>query len=274
MVSYLYNELIDHFKTAAGRDPRTSDLPISNSYVAVISIMVIYVLFVKKIGPAFMAKRKPYNIRWIITIYNLGQVIFNTYAFIEVTKYYLFHKKYSWSCMPNDFTDFSEDTMQLRKLGYWYFLNKIADLVDTVFFVLTKKFSHVSLLHVYHHATMIWGSFIYINVLFASSVSVIGYVNTLVHALMYFYYFLSSLKIGLDLSKWKPRLTEFQLAQFVYYAIKLGSLLINNNCELPRLWLWVIFIENILMIMLFSNFYYRNYILKKPGKPTRTLKSK
>ncbi|XP_061392346.1 elongation of very long chain fatty acids protein AAEL008004-like [Musca vetustissima] len=243
MISYLYNELKEHFQTAGGRDPRTADLPLCNSYAAVIGIIVVYVLFVKKIGPAFMAKRKPYNIRWLISLYNLAQVIFNAYVFIRVTKHFVFHSKYSWYCMPSDYTDFSEDTMQLRKYGYFYFLNKISDTIDTLFFVLTKKYSHISLLHVYHHATMIWGSFLYMNVLFASNISVIGYVNALVHAVMYFYYFLTSLKLNLDLNKWKSRLTTFQLVQFFYFAIRLFIVLTHNTCGLPNFWLWKLYCQ-------------------------------
>ncbi|XP_005189660.2 elongation of very long chain fatty acids protein AAEL008004 [Musca domestica] len=268
MISYLYNELKEHFLTAAGRDPRTRDLPISNSYPAILAIIVIYVILVKKIGPAFMAKRQPYNIRWLISLYNIAQVIFNAYLFIMITKHFVFHSKYNWFCMPSDYTDFSDDTMQLRKLGYLYFLNKLSDLIDTVFFVLNKKYSHISVLHLYHHATMIWGSFLYLNVWFASNITVVGYVNTLVHTVMYFYYFLTSLKMNIDLSKWKPRLTTFQLIQFFYFAIRLLIVITHNTCGLPKFWLWVIFLENVSMIVLFSNFYYKNYILKKPKSAT------
>lgn len=34
-------------------------------------------------------------------------------------------------------------------------LNKLLDLLDTVFFVLRKKQSHVTFLHVHHHAAMV-----------------------------------------------------------------------------------------------------------------------
>ncbi|XP_075158039.1 very long chain fatty acid elongase 5-like [Haematobia irritans] len=260
----MLSEIKEHFLTTGGNDPRTRDLPISNSYASVLAILVIYVLFVKKIGPAFMAKRKPYNIRWLISLYNLVQVIYNGYMFILGTKYFITQPKYSWSCTPIDYTDVNENVMKLRYLGYIYFLNKIADCLDTVFFVLTKKYSHMSVLHIYHHATMIWGSFIYLNILLASQFTIIGYLNTLVHTIMYFYYLLTSLKLNLNLSVWKKRLTQFQIIQFFYYSLKLVVPLTNNWCGLPRFWLWTILLETISMVVLFTNFYYRNYIVKKP----------
>ena len=41
-----------------------------------------------------------------------------------------------------------------------YYLTKLVEYADTMFFIVRKKFSHVSFLHVYHHATMsvyLWG---------------------------------------------------------------------------------------------------------------------
>ena len=39
-----------------------------------------------------------------------------------------------------------------------YFVVKVTDLLDTVFFVLRKKQNQVTFLHVYHHAGMVMGS--------------------------------------------------------------------------------------------------------------------
>lgn len=37
---------------------------------------------------------------------------------------------------------------------WWYFISKGIEYLDTVFFILRKKFSQVTFLHVYHHCTM------------------------------------------------------------------------------------------------------------------------
>lgn len=36
-------------------------------------------------------------------------------------------------------------------VGYSYFILKLIDYLDTVFFILRKKWAQVSFLHVYHH---------------------------------------------------------------------------------------------------------------------------
>ena len=37
---------------------------------------------------------------------------------------------------------------------WWYFISKGIEYLDTVFFILRKKFNQVTFLHVYHHCTM------------------------------------------------------------------------------------------------------------------------
>lgn len=49
---------------------------------------------------------------------------------------------------------------------YCYFILKIADYIDTMFFILRKKSDHVSFLHVYHHVAVSVAA--YICVLFAT----------------------------------------------------------------------------------------------------------
>ena len=38
---------------------------------------------------------------------------------------------------------------------YYYFLNKISDLLETIFFVLRKRSRQISFLHVYHHILVV-----------------------------------------------------------------------------------------------------------------------
>ena len=41
---------------------------------------------------------------------------------------------------------------------YLYYISKLIELLDTVLFLLTKRFRQITFLHVYHHSTMplIW----------------------------------------------------------------------------------------------------------------------
>lgn len=54
---------------------------------------------------------------------------------------------------------------QVYNSAWWYFFSKIVELLDTVFFVLRKKQSQVTFLHVYHHAITMFFSWGYLKFL-------------------------------------------------------------------------------------------------------------
>lgn len=66
--------------------------------------------------------------------------------------YYIFiiNTKFSILCEPSNF---STDPIPLFEayLTYFYFLLKLSHYLDTVFFILRKKWSQITFLHVYHH---------------------------------------------------------------------------------------------------------------------------
>lgn len=43
--------------------------------------------------------------------------------------------------------------MHVAYVGYSYLILKLIDYLDTVFFILRKKWAQVSFLHVYHHVS-------------------------------------------------------------------------------------------------------------------------
>ena len=48
------------------------------------SIIFSYLYFVKKCGPDFMAHRRPYDVKNVMIVYNVVQILANTYIFIVV----------------------------------------------------------------------------------------------------------------------------------------------------------------------------------------------
>ncbi|XP_061398057.1 elongation of very long chain fatty acids protein F-like [Musca vetustissima] len=261
ILKLIYWNLKSHFELA-GNDPRMHHLFFVNSYRNVLLLIAAYIVFVKKIGPALMAKRRPFEIKRLIQLYNLGQILLNTYVFIGFMRHFLPHPAYDWFCMKIDSDDISPETMNLLHITHTCYLTKIFDVLDTIFFVMRKKNRQISFLHVYHHATMIWASFIYHVKFFGTAYTAIGHVNSFVHMLMYTYYFLSSLDTNLNLDAWKPRITEIQIIQFFYFSIKFGLAIINNTCGMSTGWLAVLFIQNLFMTLMFCNFYYKTYIAK------------
>jgi hypothetical protein len=47
-----------------------------------------------------------------------------------------------------------QDGFDALDMTWWYFFSKYIDYLDSIFFVLRKKFSHLSTLHVVHHGIM------------------------------------------------------------------------------------------------------------------------
>lgn len=97
---------------------------------------------------------------------------------------------------------------------YVYFIAKLTELLDTVFFVLRKKDNQVSFLHLYHHTVMpmiSWGCTKYFP---GGHGTFIGVINSFVHIVMYFYYMLAAM--GPEFQKylwWKHWITNLQMVR-------------------------------------------------------------
>lgn len=65
---------MDH-TTPTVTDPRVLEYPLMTSPFTVLAILTLYFLIVYRWGPAYMAERKPFNIKWILALYNLFQVL-------------------------------------------------------------------------------------------------------------------------------------------------------------------------------------------------------
>lgn len=66
-------------------------------------------------------------------------------------------------CIPDVRHDFSPIGNKIVRISYFYFLVKVIDLMDTIFFVLRKKFNQVSFLHMYHHSAMAMATYAYLK---------------------------------------------------------------------------------------------------------------
>ncbi|VVC28064.1 ELO family,ELO family, conserved site [Cinara cedri] len=230
----------------------------------IISIIVVYLLFVLKIGPNFMKDREPYKLKNIMLCYNIFQTIYN--AFIL---YWLFFTpgslKYLWnhSCHPIDRNENQFLLHELNKGSWYFFLSKVVDLLDTIFFVLRKKQSQVTFLHVYHHSNMAVTCWAYLRFIKGEQATLPGVINSFIHTVMYFYYFLAAL--GPQMQPylwWKKYLTRMQIIQFVIIMVWYVGLL-TFNCEFPKVYMCYMAANVGLFLYLFSLFYSKTYA-KKP----------
>ena len=83
-------------------DPRVADWFLIRSPVPIVCIFVTYLCMVVT-GPRWMQDRKPFQLKWILIIYNGFQVALSSYMFYEffVSAYLA---GYSLTCQPVDFT--------------------------------------------------------------------------------------------------------------------------------------------------------------------------
>lgn len=165
--------------------------------------------------------------------------------------------------------DFSGSPKSLRALHltWYYYMLKLLDLTDTIIFVLRKKDSQVSFLHIYHHAAIYITSYFSTRFYPGGHTSMLGIINCYVHVAMYFYYFLTVLRPEFISMKWKKTLTLFQILQFAAMVVHFSvPLFIYPACQYSKYWLSFTLAQNIFMLVMFSDFYVRSYIIRKPSK--------
>lgn len=186
----LNNKIVSLYETlSAGSDPEISSWPLMGSPLPVASILGFYAWFVLYYGPKHMADKQPYRIEWIIKVYNVLQVLSSVYLVAKCVRSspYFYEYVFGFGC-----TTISAHVDQLfmqewNRCAWTYIVAKFVDLLDTCFFVLRKKQTHVSFLHVYHHIAIIlfsWGALKYIP---GQEGMIIFTLNTFIHVIMWVY---------------------------------------------------------------------------------------
>ncbi|CAO1420615.1 unnamed protein product [Diamesa hyperborea] len=229
---------------------------------SVLSILSIYLIFVTKLGPKLMESRKAFELKSLLIVFNASLVIFSLWLAAQI--FFVkgaWNKIFKFGCL-NDDDDVDKHNLfstNLQQNAWWYFISKLVELFDTVFFVLRKKQNQVSFLHVYHHTITALFSWGYLKYLPGEQGALIGFLNTFVHIFMYFYYFLAAL--GPRYKKylfWKKYMTWLQLIQFGVMLIYL-TVLTFMNCKLHRSLTIFFFTNTLIFLCLFANFYRKSY---------------
>ncbi|KAJ8918562.1 hypothetical protein NQ315_013067 [Exocentrus adspersus] len=242
-------------------DPIVDSWMFMKSPLPVITILVSYLYFVLKLGPHLMSNRPAFDLKNILIFYNGYQVLFSLWMCGQAVHFNKAVHLFGQSCKtaaPN-----SELTEMVSTCAWWYFFSKIIELLDTVFFVLRKKQSQVTFLHVYHHGIMLLFSWVYLKFIPGEQGLFIGFLNSFVHVVMYSYYLIAAL--GPKYQKylwWKKYMTWLQLTQFCIMLLYL-FFIIMMDCKLSKS-VTFFFVANIVVFLfLFSDFYRKAYINKK-----------
>lgn len=143
------------------------------------------------------------------------------------------------------------------------------DLLDTVFFVLRKKQSHITFLHVHHHVAMVAISWTFAKYYPGQEPTIVGFCNISVHMVMYTYYLLAAL--GPEYRKylwWKKYLTLVQIIQFIV-IITYMTISLWVSCGFNKNVVKLIIFEATVNLLLFLNFFRKTY--DKKNRKARTV---
>lgn len=130
VVAYLYHMVEDLY--AEHSDPRVAHLPLVANLWYVLAIIAVYLAFVLHFGPQWMARRKPYELKTVMQLYNVIQVVANGVLFLYAVAYSVLDPDFSLTCQPVDHANTSTAAMSLVYASYGYYMLKYLDLLDTV----------------------------------------------------------------------------------------------------------------------------------------------
>ncbi|XP_041976755.1 elongation of very long chain fatty acids protein AAEL008004-like isoform X2 [Aricia agestis] len=242
-------------------DPRTNPWPMMSSPFPTLVICLSYVYLVKVLGPKYMENRKPFNLQKTLVLYNFVQVIFSAWLFYESLMGGWLNY-YSFRCQPVDYSD-TPRALRMVNVCWWYYFSKFTEFFDTIFFILRKKFDHVSTLHVIHHGVMPMSVWFGVKFTPGGHSTFFGLLNTFVHIIMYTYYMLAAM--GPQMRRWlwwKKYLTALQMIQFIGIMVHAFQLLFIE-CDYPRAFVWWIGMHAVMFFFLFKDFYNQSYSRSK-----------
>ena len=235
-------------------------LPQFNSFVAV-SVLVVghvgYVLVIFLLHQ-MMKNRSPFSLVMPMKAYNLVQVFLSLLMTIKLAPF-----------LSNGF--FNLDGLYCEQIEFWIFVHyitKFLDMFDTVFMVLRGKYIQITLLHLYHHTTigLLWGTLLHFGV--ANGTAFYGaWINSLVHAVMYFHYFWTSLGYR---NPFKKYITQFQMAQFASCILHAVLVLLFDK-QISQGWALLQLCYHVTLLGLFWDFYSKD---RKRVDGSKVLKNK
>ncbi|XP_013101751.1 elongation of very long chain fatty acids protein AAEL008004 [Stomoxys calcitrans] len=252
VVDRLVNFFVEH------EDLRTKSWFLSNAPGPLFTILGVYLYFCLYAGPRYMRDRKPFELKNTLLVYNAVQVALSWVLFYEGYKGG-WGGHYNFKCQPITYgTD--AVSMRMARAVWLYYIAKITELLDTVFFVLRKKDRQISFLHLYHHTLMPVCAFIGVKYFAGGHGTLLGFINSFIHIIMYAYYLLSAM--GPKVQKylwWKKYITILQIVQFLIIFVHTLQVQFQPSCPYPKPIAALLTFNAGLFTYMFSSFYVKNY---------------
>ncbi|GFV44732.1 elongation of very long chain fatty acids protein 7 [Trichonephila clavipes] len=221
-------------------------------------LCAMYALVVKIIGPAVMKNKKPLTLRRPMIVFNLFLVVSYSIAMFEIFRN-LPSLGVKGFCKG---TAVRKGNIAYKLVSYLWFIYilKYIEFIDTMFFILRKKFNLISNLHVIHHTIVPILGWIMFRTERSGFQSIPVLLNGFVHIIMYSYYGLAA--IGPSMKKylwWKKYVTILQMVQFVFLLFFVAVIAPYTGCMMMKSSTAINIICGVLFFTLFYNFYYRNF---------------
>ena len=214
-----------------------------NLFIGVIHVLYIGMVIVSK----HLCTLKKEHIQSFIFYYNWFQVLLSlTMSIYGITIFNIDN--------PLLLNDFNEN-IYIRNFILLHAFSKVVDFIDTAILIVSGK--HLSFLHTYHHASigLIWFYLYNENV---NSAYFGAMLNSIVHTVMYFYFNYSD-----KMRYIKSWITRMQIIQFIILIIHPIIFIYNTENVWYKKLAYFQMLYQISMIILFGNFYYKNYIFSK-----------
>ncbi|XP_031164947.1 elongation of very long chain fatty acids protein 7a [Sander lucioperca] len=249
----MYDEFIQN------ADRRTDTWFLMSSPLPQTIVIAAYIYFVTSLGPRMMQNRKAFDLKGVLIVYNFGVVALSLYMCYEFVMSG-WGTGYSFHCDPVDYSD-SPQALRMASTCWLYYFSKFIEMLDTIFFVLRKKNSQVTFLHLFHHSIMPFTWWFGVRFSAGGMGTFHALLNCIVHVIMYSYYGLTAL--GPNYQKylwWKKYLTTIQLIQFVMVTSHISQYFFTKHCayQFP-IFVYIIGSYGLIFLFLFLNFWYHAY---------------
>ncbi|NXA54069.1 ELOV5 protein, partial [Nothocercus julius] len=224
-------------------DPRVKGWLLLENYSPTFIFSVLYLLIVW-LGPKYMRNKQPFSCRGILVVYNLGLTLLSLYMFYELVTG-VWEGGYNFFCQ--DTHSGGEADMKIIRVLWWYYFSKLIEFMDTFFFILRKNNHQITVLHVYHHATMLNIWWFVMNWVPCGHSYFGATLNSFIHVLMYSYYGLSAVPAMRPYLWWKKYITQGQLVSRFFFTCNsvldsthpfvlfpVGTVMKPESCEVKR----------------------------------------
>lgn len=237
-----------------------------NWYISIYYIGAYMVFIV--VGQHYMQSRPRFELRNTLALWNFFLAVFSiigTMRTLPETLFVVRHFGLHHSCCVAG-PSFVQNNTVSAFWSYLFTMSKVPELGDTVFIVLRKQ--PLIFLHWYHHVTvLIFTWYSYSD--YITTARWFVNMNYFVHSLMYSYYAFKALRYKVP--RWiSVAITACQLAQMVvgciinFYAYHVKTS--GGECDVSFLNIKLSLIMYFSYFALFSHFFHKAYLAKKPDR--------